>query len=237
MSSLLRYKKSGGFIQLLSLIETFGPQKKEKFIEMVESENVIWAKALREKMLTLERILSWPDQYVIEVFKSLPQKNLSLALEGLKEDQRGRLMAYFSASEVRRLDDLRGGQVGTKPEDISANILKVIELARRMLIEGNLRPDKFDVTLAIPEEFENKLEAQTALPNAEMHKAQVKKPAEEGASVRAHTPSTSAEPSAAPSAELGQLHRTLTVVLKENKTLKDEVRILREKLDQIKRIA
>lgn len=232
MSSLQRYKRTGGFIQLLSLIETFGPQKKDKFVEMIEAENAVWAKALREKMLTLERILMWPDQYVIEVFKSLPQKNLSLALEGLKLEQRERLLAYFSASERRRLEDLRGGQVDTKPEEISANVLKVIELARKMLIEGNLRPDKFDETLAIPEDYENKLEAYSAIPSSEP-----KKPAEERATVRAHAPSSSTDHSAAPSADVVQLQRTLGLALKENKTLKDEVRILREKLEQIKRIA
>jgi flagellar motor switch protein FliG len=59
MSSISRYKKAGGFIQLVSLIETFGAPKREKFIEMIDAESPVWAKALRDKMLSIERIFSW----------------------------------------------------------------------------------------------------------------------------------------------------------------------------------
>jgi cell division protein FtsB len=39
------------------------------------------------------------------------------------------------------------------------------------------------------------------------------------------------------SAEVYQLQKNLATVLKENKTLKDEVKLLRGKLEQIKKIA
>ncbi len=230
MSSLARYKKSGGFVQLLSLLETFGPQKKEKFLEMIDSENQAWGIALRDKMLTLERIFSWPDQVLIEVFKNLPPRNLAVGLSGIKEEQKARLLVFFSTSERRRLDDLVTENV-PKLEEIAANMVKIVELTRKMLNDGTLRAERFDDRLFIPEDYEAKLDHR----GFGTKPAAVKSAGDSGVHTHHHSPTADAH--AVPSAEVGQLQKTLGLVLKENKHLKDEVRILREKLDQIKRIA
>jgi regulator of replication initiation timing len=47
----------------------------------------------------------------------------------------------------------------------------------------------------------------------------------------------SGTPVAASTLEVAQLQRTLAMVMKENKALKEDVRHLREKLDQIKKFA
>jgi hypothetical protein len=230
MSSLQRYKKSGGFVQLLSLIEVFGPQKKEKFLEMIEAESPVWAKTLRAKMLTLERIFQWPDQVCIEVFKNLPAKQLALGLEGLKEEQKNRLLAFFSAAEKRKIDDLLE-ESAAKPEDIASNMIKVIELTRKMLMHGDLRAEKFDEGLLIPEDIESKLESQAPQAWAEKVGEQVERQKE------IHAVPTATAEAHPPTADISHMQRTLGVLLKENKTLKEEVRVLREKLDTIRRIA
>lgn len=237
MSSLQRYKKAGGFVQLLSLIETFGPQKKEKFLEMIDAENAVWAKALRDKMLTLERIFKWPDQVCIEVFKSLPVRQMALALQGLKDEQKTRMLAFFSASEKRKMDDfLLESQ--PKPEDIAQNMVKVIEQTRKMMNQGDLRAEKFDEGLLIPEDIESKLEGQGAHALAEKL---VEHPSIVGKEVTTphedHHPASAPAPATTATLEVAQLQRSLSLVLKENKTLKDEVRVLREKLETIRRIA
>jgi hypothetical protein len=228
MSSLLRYKKTGGFVQLVSLIETFGPQKKEKFLEMIEAEDKTWAQALREKMMTLERIFKWPDQVVIEVFKSLPHKNQAFALQGLKEDQRARMLAFFSAAERRRLDEIIFEST-PKPDDIASNMIKVVEMARKMLLAGDLRAEKFDVGILIPEEYEAKLEGKSAHQVVEEAEGKLHEAAQ------GHVDSVGQLTTI--SLEATQLQRPLAILVKENKSLKEEVRVLREKLDHIKRIA
>lgn len=224
MSSLIRYKKAGGFVQLLSLLETFGPQKREKFLEMIEAESGVWAKALREKMLTLERIFSWNDQIVIEIFKSLPPKNLGLALEGIKPEFKARLLPFFTPSEKRRLDDAIAGAT-PKPEEVASNLVKVIEMTRKMLLQGDLRAEKFDSGLIIPENFETKLEGPGDFSNAPTDPQELKIPAQ------------MLDPGQAPNLEVVQIQRTLATALNENKTLKEEIKVLRGKLDQIRKIA
>ena len=237
MSSISRYKKTGGFLQLLSLIETFGGQKREKFIEMIDAESPVWAKALREKMLSIERIFSWSDQVAIEVIKGLPVKNMAVVMEGLKEEQRARMLVFFSPSDKRRMEDALVDK--PKPEEITANMVKLVELARKMLMQGELRAEKFDEGLLIPEEFEAKLEAMTGKAYAD--KVTAGATAVAAGSTQAPATGTLAtkadHPGELSGHEVQHLQRTLALMVKENKTLKEELRNLRDKLDQIKRIA
>ena len=53
MSMISRYKRPGGFVQLLSLIETSTAAKKEKFLEIVRSESESWANAIEQRVLTI----------------------------------------------------------------------------------------------------------------------------------------------------------------------------------------
>jgi hypothetical protein len=235
MSSLSRYKKSGGFFQLLSLIETFGPQKREKFIEMIEQESPPWAKALRDKILTVDRVFTWPDQVVIEVFKRLPPKSQAYALTGFKDEFRAKVEQFLSASEKRRLDDVLS-ESQPKPDEVASTLVKFLEVTRQMLKDREIHAEKFDEGLLIPEDFETKLEASavgfTPSPS----------PASEPEAPAAHREMQMPPPAASGatsdhSAEVYQLQKNLAVVLKENKTLKDEVKLLRGKLEQIKKIA
>lgn len=245
MSSLQRYKKSGGFFQLLSLIETFGPQKREKFLEMIEAESPAWSKALRDKLLTIERIFSWPDQIVIEVFKHLQPKTQAFALSGLKDEFKAKLEPFFSPSEKRRHQDVLT-ESKPKPDEIASTMVKIVEAARQMLKDRELHAEKFDDGLLIPEDFESQLESgapAAAAAHTHAHAAQAASAAhhENESSGPAHSvqmpPTVAAAPGGDHSAEVYQLQKNLALVLKENKTLKDEVKLLRGKLEQIKKIA
>jgi len=237
MSSLQRYKKSGGFFQLLSLIETFGPQKKEKFLEMIDQESKVWAQALRDKMLTLERIFSWPDQVVSEVFKRLPRKNQAFAMAGLKDEYKAKINQFVSASDNRRMQDVLS-ESRPKPEEIQATLVKMVELARKMINDKELMPDKFDQGLVIPESFEARLEDQ--------HETQILHGKVDDGSPEIPVINLPPSPSAGDGeakasgtspADLANIHRALATLAKENKSLKEEVKSLREKLDAVRKIA
>lgn len=238
MSSLSRYKKSGGFFQLLSLIETFGPQKREKFLEMIEQESPAWSKALRDKLLSIERIFSWPDQVVIEVFKQLQPKSQAFALSGLKDEYKTKLDPFFSPSEKRRHQDVLT-ESKPKPEEIASTMVKLVESARQMLKDRELQAEKFDEGLLIPEDFESQLESGAAarVPAPSTQSAHAENEASAPHPQVQQSPAFAAAPGGDHSAEVYQLQKNLALVLKENKTLKDEVKLLRGKLEQIKKIA
>lgn len=238
MSSLQRYRKSGGFFQLLSLIETFGPQKKEKFLEMIEAESPAWARTLREKMITFDRIFSWPEQIVVEIFKNLQPKTMAYALHGLKPEQREKIMAYFSHSEKRRIEDAITEGV-PKPEEISTVLVKVIEQTRKMLKNRELHADKFDEALMISEDIETRIEEMAA---HDTFQAMSSKPSGGAVETPNLTVVRSAPKAEAPvaaeamSGDVMLLQKKVAQLMRENKTLKDELAVAKEKLEQIRKI-
>lgn len=233
-------------MQLLSLIETFGPQKKDKFLEMIQQESPTWERALREKMITFERIFAWPEQVVVEVFKQLQPKTLAFALQGIKPEQRDKLLTYFSHAEKRRLDDILT-ESKPKPEEIASTLVKVVEQTRKMLKERTLHADKFDPNLIVPEDYEQKLEEMAA---HETFAAMSNAPSGQAASAPAPAASAAA-PKAKPEVNVDgtpvdavragidviQLQKKVQELLRENKSLKDENHTLRGKLETIKKIA
>ena len=216
--ALLRYRKPGGFKQLVSLIETFGPQKKEKFLEMIDAEGPAWGEALRAKMLTIDRIFKWPDDTVERVFKRLPTKSLAYVLDSMKPEQKAKIATKFSQADIRRLEDVMS-QNSPKPEEVASVWVKVIEYARQMLIEGELHADKMnDPELAIPADIETLLESHVSVAGGAGSKT---------------SPSLGSEIPA----EVLSLQRKFNAVLAENKALKDEIQTLKSKLEQIRIIA
>lgn len=242
-SSLTRYKKAGGFLQLLTLLETFGPQKREKFLEMIEQESPTWANAIREKMISIDRIFTWPDDLVSDVFSSLPPKNMAYALSGLPEAYREKVMKFMSVSDKRRMETVWTENKPTADE-VASTLVQVVDMARKMMNDKKLHPEKFDESLTIPEDFEMHLDQQhkdeetnriadggssvaEADPGAVLNFSAVAG----GAKDAAHAPGT------AGAAEVASLQKSLSNMARENKLLKDEVRVLKDKLDRIKKIA
>ena len=71
MSILARYRKPGGFVQLLKLIETSQPPKQEKLLEAVEKEDAEWAQLIRVKKLTPDMVLSWEPETLTLIFEHM----------------------------------------------------------------------------------------------------------------------------------------------------------------------
>jgi hypothetical protein len=226
---LTRYRRPGGFIQLLTLIETFGPQKREKFLEMIDLEDKAWGRAIREKSLTIERFFDWPEQAIAEVARALPVKNLACAIKGINAVNIAKIRKFMSTAELRRLDD-EVSMLKVTPDEVNATFVKIIELVRKMIKSGELRLDKIDSTLIISEAMEFQLSHSE--PSAQINE----KPSASASTMTFdNLESGDGEPKSTD--ELVGLRKNLAVMTKENKSLKDELKILREKLEQIRKIA
>ena len=156
MGMLLRYQRPGGFIQLLQLIETCGKQKQDSFLNIIESEDPRWAHAVREKMLSMERIFSWDDNAIAEIFARMSLLTLATAMHGLSQEHIDRFLKTFSHAQKRNLDDLFNAKTPPAAE-ISAAFLKILQEARAMMIQGYLKVEKFAPQLLIPENYEESL--------------------------------------------------------------------------------
>lgn len=85
MGMLDRYKKKGGFTQLLQLIETSGKAKQEQFLAIVAQESPAWETEIRKKTLTLDKVMTWNPTYLSEIFSRIQILTLASAFHGCEQ--------------------------------------------------------------------------------------------------------------------------------------------------------
>ena len=231
MSMLNRYKKPGGFIQLLKLIETFGPQKREKFMALIKEEDPTWASTLSTKLLSLERIFSWESSTLSEIMVRLPEKNLAVAIHGLSPENKEKVLSMMSHSEKRRLDN-NLGEVKPTEGEIAASMVKVIEATRELITSGAIRVESFDKQLVIQEDIEEAMASGTHYFLSEEKEVGPIAPA-----AKATVEAAPAQKPAALSADTETLRQKVLQLQAENKNLKQDLKMAKEKLDQIRKIA
>jgi hypothetical protein len=240
MSMLDRYRKSGGFVQLLTLIETCGPVKQEKFLEIIRTEDPDWADAIRHKMLDLNRILSWNDDALAEILGTLQDLTLAFVLQASDVTLKERLTNLLPSGRRRKLEDLYKDDL--TPAEIATAQMRVVETVRRMAREGQLRFDHVDASLNIEEDIEEKIKkgqinfdtSHLSLVHSEGHEDN-QAPVE----ISEHSFSRRMEEFGAEELkmEVAGLKKKVVALTKENAALKVELANCRSKLDQIRKIA
>lgn len=266
MGHLDRYKKSGGFLQLLELIESFQAAKQEKFLGLVQDENPIWAKALREKMLTVERISAWPAATLAEIFPHMNISLLAMAMHGFKPEQKEHFLSGLPASEKRKIQS-EFEIVKPQPQDIVTTHYKLVELVRRLVKEGHLRLESIDPSAVINEKVEEALLRSSSYVRGESEESDMGgeigrdvssdlvREAVRGSGASASGTSAAnadaspgragvasemargAEQSRQMSQEVKSLQVTVVNLQKENKMLKAEMKSLKDRLEAIRKIA
>lgn len=224
MSMIDRYKKKGGFIQLLILLETTGGEKREKFLNMIAEENAAWEVELKKKMLNLDRICSWNTTYLMEVLPRIPIQSLAAIISALPPEKATSFTSGLGFSEKRKVEESLKEK--TPPQgEVNSAIMKLMSEIRAMVASGGLKFEKFDPDMVIPEDIEDKLSSGRPL---------VSDKEVEVAFSSAPTP-TGGTPQM--TEELTQLRRKVVQVSQENSRLQQEITGLKDRLDQIKKIA
>jgi hypothetical protein len=156
MSMLDRYRKPGGFVQLLALIETCHQSKQEKLLEVIAQEDRRWSETVRAKMLSIERIYAWSDETLAEVFGTLQDLTVAVALSVADPTFKARITGFFSHGRIRKIDELVSSK-GPTPAEVSATHMKIVEAVRKMGSDGFLRFENIDPNLVINEDIDDYL--------------------------------------------------------------------------------
>ena len=106
MSVLARYRKPGGFKQLLQLIETSQPLKQEKLLEVVEKEDPTWADRIRAKKITPEMVLSWNNDALVTIFENMNPRHCACIFKQLGRDKFKEFANFFETEKYRDLKNL-----------------------------------------------------------------------------------------------------------------------------------
>lgn len=244
MGQLDRYKKPGGFAQLLALIESFGVTKQQKFLSIVEEENPTWGNVLKEKLLTVERIMGWPPNVIAEIVPKINVNILSIALHGMNKENVEKFMSGLPAGEKRKIT-AEYEVARPQPADIATTHIKMIEAVRRMINDGELRLEVIDPSALINEKTEEQLlQASNSLRSSKDDQELVSEVGRDmdrtGDLVKEalkEVSQTKTGDSAKANQEIKTLQSLVMTLQKENKTLKTEVKVLKDKLESIRKIA
>lgn len=155
MSTLARFRKPGGFRELVILIERCSPDKQKSLFHKIAAEDPGWAHLLKTKVLTFRRILDWPPETLMEitpnlsdhtlvvlykVAESYSKKNQLLLHEKLLDS-----LPYFKKSEI--LD--QATVVDITISDQNAALLRLLHTVRELELRGKISFKNFDPLLLI----------------------------------------------------------------------------------------
>lgn len=232
MSMIDRYRKKGGFLQLLNLIETTGKDKQEKFLKLIADENPAWETEIRKRLLTVDKILGWNPTYLAEIFPRVQPLQLAMIVGGLPAEKAELFMKVMTFKEKRQIEELLKEKI-PNPGETSAGVMKLFGEIRKMEAEGSLKFEKFDPEMVVPEEIEEKLGK--GLAPLSFSSAPSGGASDLATSAAATPPPAGLPPNVAE--ELTTLRRKLVQLTQENQKLHQDNHVMKDKLDQIKKIA
>ena len=260
MAMVDRYKKSGGFVQLLQVIETCAPKKREQFMSIIANETPKWAEAITEKMLTYEKILGWKPEALMEITAQVNGLALVTSLKSLNEEQLKSFMEKLSHQERRKMEQ-QLAEIRPDANQIASCVMKVVSETRNLFISGTLKYDKVDPVLSIPEGIENKIDNGTLKTSLSSPSATsgvtASAPVQNAVSIQpsmtsdlslnsgnfaASADKTSADIyaqaiAASTAGDTDQLRKKVIELTQQLNTLKKENLLMKDKLDKIKKIA
>ncbi len=229
MGMLDRYKKKGGFVQLLQLIETSNKQKQDQFLGIVVQESPAWEAEIRKKTLTLDKILTWNPTYLAEIFSRIQVLTLASAFHGAPPERIEEIFKALSSTDQRKLQ-MTMQEINPNAAEKLTSQMKIISETRTMVAQHIIKLEKVDPDMAIPENIEEKL-AEAGFNNVvTAPQTTVEKELKFEPKASEAKPDTSRE-------EIEFLKKKVNQLVNENNMLKHELSVLRNKLDQIRKIA
>ena len=155
MSMLNRFRKPGGFQQLLTLMESCDQQKKQNLLQLVGVEDPGWAFLVKTKSLSFERIMSWPVIVLMEITPHLPDRALMTAYH-MAEALAKRSSSDCHERWLKSLPVLKAKEIYNLAQSSSINpiehhstTVKIIQTVRELEAKGQIRFSNFDPTLEI----------------------------------------------------------------------------------------
>lgn len=145
---LARYRKQGGFQQLLLLIENCTSQKRDQLMKLIEAEDPSWAKLIGTKMVTLEKVYTWDAMHIAEVTTQLAPRTLAILLHGLPKDYFDKSILAMTPLKRREIQSLFEEQKPT-PGEVEAARIKLLNKVRELEESGRLNLAQIDPTISI----------------------------------------------------------------------------------------
>ena len=158
MGMIDRYKKQGGFLQLVQLIETTGSPKREQFLKIIGQEAPNWEAAVKQKMISLERMTTWNASYLMEFIPQIPHMAIACGIYPFPEDKRTIFLSALGFGDRKKVEGILKEHKPNSGE-IASSQMKIIGEVRKLAATGKIKFEKFDPELHVPEDIEESLKS------------------------------------------------------------------------------
>lgn len=141
MSMLARYKKGGGIIELVKMIEDSPESKRAALLNMIRTEDAEFAAKVEARLFSYDMIKTLSESIVAEIFASSPVKFVALALTGETDTKFLALVEKCLAanfSEFKSEKELIAAQPPT-PAQVDAARKKIVSETRKLEAEGKIK--------------------------------------------------------------------------------------------------
>ena len=146
---LAKYKKPGGFLQLIQLVEASPPSAQQKIMRMIAAEDPGWALLVQKKMLKVDRVLTWPTWVLEKVFSEIPTFQIAHILQAAQPHLRDRVYEVLGAKQA----EVVKGELAKIPlpseDQIHAAVIKLMQGIRSLEGRRLIRFEEFDESVLI----------------------------------------------------------------------------------------
>lgn len=239
-----RYKKKGGFIQLLNLLETSSKAKQEQFLTLISQESTIWESELKKRLLSVDKIVEWPREPLSEIISRIQPLTLAVALRHFDHAKKEEITNVLSQSDKRKILNLVD-ETNPNTAEISTCLHKIVVETRALIQQGTIKLEKFNPDLVVPENIEELINQKHLGLSTDLDS----KPASGGKteSIESHSEDgevkldfsggSKRQETGRDKDETDFLKRKVNQLTQEIAAIKTENSILKSKLEQIKKIA
>lgn len=148
MSTLARFRKANGLLQLIRLIETSEPEKRKQLLSLIAKEDPGWASMVQAKALSFARVLTWPDDILTKVFAQIPA-SLIAALIQIADGEQAHKINHCAPRRLRKeIDQLNRDRRYTRDEKTVA-VTRLLTVIRDLQDQRVLIFSGFDPALDI----------------------------------------------------------------------------------------
>lgn len=144
-----KYKRPGGFAQLLHLLESSPASSQEILLRAVAKEDPGWAHLLKVKALSIEKIARWPTSVLEIILPDLSPSALALAINSLENaSTREKILAVLPSPQAQRVLVAMENKNFTDDE-VASSVLVLIQHIRSLEGRRVLRFEEFAPELVI----------------------------------------------------------------------------------------
>lgn len=148
MSILNRFRKKGGFNQLLLLLESCDPTKQKNLLSLVAKEDPGWAYLFKLKTITFEKLIGFDDQLWLDLIPHLNHKVIGDFIAHLEPKQKSRFLILLDYSSQRIVSQMLIEKTPTVAQQGTA-FIKIVQTVRELEDKKIINFVHYDPSLVI----------------------------------------------------------------------------------------